>query len=207
MPLPDKITTAELAALVGVSREQLHGYKDRGIISPCGRNEWNTIEAVTAMMAHYRVSKSRGGTSLDLASERAKLAKEQADGQAMKNAAMRRELLPAGEVNDAVQSAFSRCRARMLSIPSKLSPLLLTCKTIPEIQDSLFDAVSEALAELAATNVVIGGSDRSGSARGSDVVADPAPSSEADGEPVGGREQDVKPRGKRRAWSVGNKAC
>lgn len=201
MPIPETVTTAELASLVGITREQLHRYKDQGIISPSDRNEWRTVETVCAMMAHYRSGVSRGGTNLDLAAERAKLAKEQTETQAMKNAAMRRELLPASAVNSAMQSAFARCRARLLSIPSKLAPVLLTRGTATEMQDSLFDAVSDALAELAATVVCPVESD---SGSGEDVVADPVPAAEDDRKPVVRRKQGSKPGSKRGTGAVGH---
>jgi phage terminase Nu1 subunit (DNA packaging protein) len=58
------------------------------------------------------------GKPIDLNAERARLAKEQADGQALKNSVARGELLPADKVENAWMSAIGRCRALLLGIPT-----------------------------------------------------------------------------------------
>ena len=93
------------------------------------------------------------GESLDLATERARLAAAQADAQAMKNATSRGELLPRADVTAAVQMAFARVRARLLAIPSRAAPIVVPMTSAQEVQAKLTDLVHEALAELAATQV------------------------------------------------------
>lgn len=202
MPLPETISTGELAACLGIARQTIQSHKERGIIAPVARDTWETIKTLQAMCAHYRSIATAGANDLDLSGERARLAKEQADGHAMKNEALRGSLLPRAAVTACVHDAFSRCRSRMLSIPGKMAPVLLTTRTAPEIQEQLLNAVSEALAELSETQVVGAAADAgaSGDAGGSDgLVADPRPAAEDDGEPVGGRKSTVVERGKRRA--------
>lgn len=152
--LPDTITTSELMAMTGLSRPSLSRNKAKGIISPSGRDAWPTVETISALMAAYRDAAAAGGTSLDLAAERARLAREQADGHSMKNAQLRGELLPRAAVTAAVQAAFTRVRARMLAIPGKAAPLVMSMQSATEVQAALRDAVHEALAELSETEVV-----------------------------------------------------
>jgi hypothetical protein len=92
--------------------------------------------------------------SLLLGDERARLAKEQADGLAMKNAQLRGELLPRDEVAAAVQAAFSRVKAKLLAIPTKSAPVLAGVASPMQVKTRLTESIHEALAELKATEVV-----------------------------------------------------
>jgi len=53
-------------------------------------------------------------------SERDRLAREQADNVALKNAALRRELVPAVEVERRWSEALRRVRSKVLSVPSRV---------------------------------------------------------------------------------------
>ena len=92
--------------------------------------------------------------ALELAAERALLAREQWIGQRMKNAAARRLLLPRDEITAAVQAAFSRVQARLLAIPTKAAPQVVLLKTIAEVKALLTALIHEALQELSETEVV-----------------------------------------------------
>jgi len=94
------------------------------------------------------------GEGPDLTAERARLAKEQADAQEMKNAVSRAELLGRADVTAVVTASFARVRARLLALPSKIAPLVLGMTSLAEIKEKISDAINEALAELAGTVVV-----------------------------------------------------
>jgi phage terminase Nu1 subunit (DNA packaging protein) len=53
-------------------------------------------------------------------SERDRLAREQADNVALKNAALRRELVPATEVEDRWAGVLRRIRSKILAVPSRV---------------------------------------------------------------------------------------
>jgi DNA-binding transcriptional regulator YhcF (GntR family) len=72
----------------------------------------------------------------------------------MKNQAARGQLLPRAEVTAAVQSAFTRVRARMLALPTKAAPQVASLRTLAEIKTVLTELVHEALRELSETEVV-----------------------------------------------------
>jgi hypothetical protein len=143
---------------------------------------------------------------IDAAKARRELAK--AEREEMQTAAMKGELLPAAGVTSAVQGAFARVRARLLALPNKAAPQIVTLKEVVPIQEKLTELVHEALAELSATAVGIEadragpggapgtiGGDRPGSAT---VVAGPDASAAADRQPVGRRKPGAKPGRKRR---------
>ncbi|MFG1179940.1 DNA packaging protein [Xanthobacter versatilis] len=60
----------------------------------------------------------------DAAAERLRLVKEQADHAALKNAALRREMVPAAEVEREWAGVLRQVRAGILAVPSRLRQLL-----------------------------------------------------------------------------------
>lgn len=109
---------ARLCLLTGRSRPQI----DRWIIDGCpvveaakdkgGEWKFNTAQVFDWLERRSDADEEK----IDLTEERARLAKEQADAQALRNAALRSELLPADEVESAWQSAIGRSRALLLGI-------------------------------------------------------------------------------------------
>lgn len=71
------------------------------------------------------------------------------------NVAVRRgELAPVALLRDALEAAAARVRARLLSMPTKLAPVVAHMKA-PEAKAALEVAVHEALAELAGAQVTL----------------------------------------------------
>ena len=88
---------------------------------------------------------------LDLTVERSRLTKAQADDREMKNELARGDQITVAEFHMMVTAAFARVRSKLLALPSKLAPLVVSVKTPAEVQAMLKDAVHDALNELAAT--------------------------------------------------------
>lgn len=82
---------------------------------------------------------------LDAAAEHARLAKERADTQALKNAQLRRELVPAAEVERAWAGEWRTLRSAILAAPSRLRQVLphLTREDIAAIDAELRTILSE----------------------------------------------------------------
>ena len=93
------------------------------------------------------------GEAFDLTAERARFAAAQADDREMKNALARRDQITVGEFHQMMVASFGRVRAKMLSLPGKLGPLVVSAKTAAEAQALIRDGVNEALNELASTTV------------------------------------------------------
>lgn len=81
----------------------------------------------------------------DAAAERLRLIKEQADHAALKNAALRRELVPAAEVEREWAGVLRHVRAGILSVPSRLRQLLpgLTAAEVEAIDAELRRVLEE----------------------------------------------------------------
>lgn len=110
--------TPELAALLGCTPRHLQQLAKDGIIPKATRGRWPP-EASTAFVAHLRAEQHRGPA--DLAAERARLTRAQADLPEATRAERRGELLARGDADQAVTAAFARVRARLLVLPSKVA--------------------------------------------------------------------------------------
>ena len=80
----------------------------------------------------------------------ARLAKELADSQAMKNSQRRGQLVDVAAVCLEVESAFSRVQTRLLALPAEQAAALVRLKTPVAMQDSLYVMMVDVLTELSA---------------------------------------------------------
>lgn len=86
--------------------------------------------------------------ALELNAERARLAHHQANKAALDEQEVRGDLVRAEDVTRSVSDAFRRVRARLLSLPTKLTPIVLGSTDTVEVKDAIEAGVLEALAEL-----------------------------------------------------------
>lgn len=153
-------TQKEVAAHLDMSDRNLRDLIDRGVIKATDRRNLDFEDCRRQYIRYLRdcaagrKSDADDGDAPDLVQERARLAREQADHYAMKNAAMRRELLPEAEVALAVESVFGRVKSLLLKLPPKAAPLIHKLQSASAVRNKLTEMIHEALDELAATEVV-----------------------------------------------------
>jgi phage terminase Nu1 subunit (DNA packaging protein) len=143
-----EISGRDLAEAFGVSERSVRDFADRAIVQKTGRGRYRLLESVRLYTEHLRlVAAGRGGETavLDLAAERARLAKEQADGQALKNAVARRELVAVEDVQRGWADILRKVRSRILACPSRIRGRLshLTIYDGEIIDAELRDALTE----------------------------------------------------------------
>jgi len=204
-------TVAEAAEHIFLSERRFYELLDKSAIDRAGAGRYELDVVREQYIEHLRAqaagrSSEEGGLSLE--GERARLAKEQADAAAMKNAATRHELLPRDEIHQAVTSAFARVKAKLLGLPTKIAPRVMGLKSTAEVQKKIADGIHEALRELASTEVAgmpVPGDDGSADpGGGGGLVVRPVAAADDDGVGVGRRGKAAQPRGKRRARQVGD---
>ncbi|WP_370049324.1 MULTISPECIES: terminase small subunit [Salipiger] len=143
-----RISGPDLCEMLGLSPAALSDLKKRGIACHRGHNSYDLVQTVNAYVLHLRgIASGRGGEDLtaQLSTERARLAKEQADAQALKNAKARAELVEAAEVERAWSDVLRQVRARILAVPSRIRSDLpqLDTVTVSAIDRALRDALKE----------------------------------------------------------------
>jgi hypothetical protein len=144
---------------------------------------------------------------LDLTAERARLAKEQADAQELKNAELRGELIRGDDVDLFLLGLFGAFTQRVRAIPPKAAPEVRATKTDAEAEAQLTAFHDEALTELA--EAARGAADRVARRSAGETakvirgVRGRAPAAAAaDGERVGGRGEKAIARVERGAGAV-----
>ena len=150
-------TQKEVAAHLDLSDRQIRELQSTGVIQrPSGRGEYDLDACRVGYIRHLRAvaagHRSADG-ELDLTAERARLSKEQADAQALKNAEARGELVPASQIESTWVRLFSTARIRLLAVPSKVAPLVVGLEREAEVEAIVREHQTEALQELARARV------------------------------------------------------
>lgn len=132
----------DLCELFDISPAALTDLKKRGIAVHLAHDAYDMTATTRAYVQHLRGMAAGWGTgdqAANLTSERARLAKEQADAQAIKNAKLRGELVEASEVERTWADALRQLRARVMAVPSRLR------SELPDIDPQTIDAMDRAL--------------------------------------------------------------
>ena len=139
--------------IFGITSRQYrkHAHEDGAPIVIGGKV--NLIQACKWLISYYRAL-AKGQGSLSLTDERTRLTKINADRKQLQ---LGREIGGLIDTTEAMRLWGAVCqavRSKILSMPSKLSPLVLGIKTIPEIKDITEKFVREVLNELSDPDLV-----------------------------------------------------
>lgn len=146
-----RIGGADLCDLLRLSPAALTGLVKRDLAVKLGHDAYDLRETVGRYVEHLRgVASGRGGEehALTLTGERARLAREQADQVALKNAQARGELVKADDVEREWRSVLTDLRAEFLAMPSRIGSDLahLSAEDVAQIEREVRDTLT-ALAE------------------------------------------------------------
>lgn len=133
------MTQADFGTLVGVSRQAIGDLIARGILS----SEMSGGEMLHAYCSHLReIAAGRlAAGDLDLATERAGLAKAQKERVEMLNAEKRRELLPAILIEEVLAKAGSRVAGILDAIPGMVK------RRVPGLTADVVDMIRAEIAK------------------------------------------------------------
>lgn len=143
-------TVNEVARHIGVSAKYVQDLIRDGVLERKSRGLYDLDECREAYISKLREKAAgrAGSGELDLVSERARLAKEQADAKEMENAVERGDLVYIEDVAKQVENQFTKVRTRLLGVPTKVAPEVHACATTREVQSVIEQAIVEALNEL-----------------------------------------------------------
>lgn len=175
------VATADLVDFFGVSDQTIANLTAKGVLARIGRGRYHLRASTRAYIGHLReqaAGRAAGDESdepdaaPDLAKERALLARAQREGQEMKNAVHRGELLPVDDVEAVVGAVLDATRAKMQALPSKLAPRCVGLDGLARARDILTAGVTEAYEELSNARVVAAAVDRARQNSGRDPAGD-----------------------------------
>jgi|AACY02.2.fsa_nt_gi Phage DNA packaging protein, Nu1 subunit of terminase len=137
-----RIGGKDLCALLDLSSAALTDLKKRDIAVHLSHDVYDLEETVRRYVVHLRSIAAGWGTAdqaAKLTTERARLASEQADAQALKNARLREELVEASEVERTWADILRHLRSRLLAIPARVR------SDLPELDASAVTALDRAI--------------------------------------------------------------
>ena len=141
-------TQQELGQHLDISAARVSQYVAEGIFPKAKHGKWEFDFYRTIYIRHLR---SGGGAvadgSLDPVKERARKDKEQADKTALENKQRRGELVEVGKVKLLWARLASETKGRLLSIPTRVAPLLVHRESPAEIEGIIRKEVKAALGE------------------------------------------------------------
>lgn len=201
-------TQSEVAAHLDLTQPAVSQMLAEGLLPTAARRGQLDLDACRIAyirrlreQAAGRASLEDGDDKPDLVRERALLARAQREGQNMKNAVLRGELLPVDEVEDVVGALLDATRAKMLALPTRAAPQCVGVGKPETVRDLLTGMVHDALSELSHTVAIVGAViDRArrgvgGGSLGRQLGEESEAAAAPDGEPMGGPVPVSKRRG------------
>ena len=114
-----KLTTAQLAILLGLTTRRINQLAEEGLVTRLGHGEFDGPASVQTYLLHVSNRGKDKEATIDKEREEARLKKEQADTQELKNARLRKELLPIDEVSRVWSEQISSIRSSLLAVVSR----------------------------------------------------------------------------------------
>ena len=137
----------EIAEIFGVARSTVDNWIHKGCPGEPpnkGCNQWQMDSAKV-----FRWLMNEGKPELDLVQEKARESIKRQKKLELEIEEKQRRLIPKEEVEKHWGEMISAARAKLLSLPTKISPGLLNRDSLPEVQAILKKHIYEALNELA----------------------------------------------------------
>ena len=141
---------SEISSKLGINVATFKDFVARGIIEERDRGQYTLEECAKQYLSHLReIAAGRMTTDgLNLADERARLAKEQADAKEMENMVERGELLYMDDVIKDFEEQLMICKTKLLATPTKIAAEVFSSRDVQEVQEIMEEAIKDALSEL-----------------------------------------------------------
>lgn len=148
---PDReVTPDTLAAWLGTSPRQVRAWGAAGIAVRSGRGRYLLRASVAAVVAHLRsVAAGRGDGALDLAQERAALARAQREAQELRNRERRGELVDAADPERAMVSLATMVSGRLQGVGSGIAQEAHAAGSVAQCEAVIAGAIHDALRDIA----------------------------------------------------------
>ena len=117
----ETLTASELGDWLGLTPNRVHALGRDGVLPRTPEKSYPLRESVAAYCDHCRGLAKGKATDKELAEEKIRLAREQADKIALQNAAARGELLDSRIVASEWRSIVTDLRAAVLAVPSRVA--------------------------------------------------------------------------------------
>ncbi len=155
-----KGTMRDMQMLLGVSASEVKRLVNESIIKKDMRGTYDVLHSIKGYIGYLQVrAGGRSGVSADYQEERSRLTKAQADKAEFEAAVMAGTLVSVDQVSAQWESMLVSMKAKLLSMPSKLAPVVADEDEPGVIQSMIDDYMREALEELASYGTSSGSED------------------------------------------------
>lgn len=176
------LTQAQVAAILGVTARRIRQMHQEGK-GPTQNADGQYDEELFGQWLRAQAADTSGGYNYE--AERARLTHEQANKTALENSELRADLVRMTVVESYWASLGAACRAKLVSVPSKLGTLVADAsarvKFIGQAEALIYDALAEIQSDAVPHDVRA----RAARSRRDDVSAIVPTAAEANPEPVG----------------------
>lgn len=157
-------TIGDCARHLFLSERRFQEFLNSGVLDRQSRGAYDLDAVREQYIRHLReLAAGRGSDGdLDLTEERARLAKEQADAQEMKNSMMRGELLPAEHVEKTWANMVTMATNRLYGIPSIVAPRIQPSMKPADVEALIREQIDDAMRALSGARVRVVDDDSAG---------------------------------------------
>jgi len=141
-----KVNLQEACKLFGITDKWYRALAKEGHVPVPVKNQIQFVYATRDIVKYYR-NLAQGQGSMSLIDERTKLTHRQSEKLGLELQNMKGDLVHIESVEKVVEVAILGFKARLLSMPAKLAPVVIGL-TAPEVQEVISKAVIDVLEEL-----------------------------------------------------------
>lgn len=143
------IRVTELAKLLGVTDRHLRNLANEGIIKKTENGKYLFLESVQGYIEYLEL---KNDADVDLKDEKIKeeikKIKKDTELKALKISELKNQLHSATIIEEVMTNMLVNIKGKLLSLPNKLTPAVIACDNLGEIQDIILTGISDTLTEL-----------------------------------------------------------
>ena len=139
-------TVNELATHISMTSDGVRKLQVQGVLPRAASGNLDLDLCRLRYINHLRRERKKPAAH-EYDSEKTRLASEQADREAMRNAKERGELVEIAGITNALVGIIEGCKAKLARVPAKAAP------GDPKLQARIADAINDTLLDLSATRV------------------------------------------------------
>ena len=148
-----KLSLSAISQLLKLTERRIQQLAKDEIIPKAQRGEYEMIPCVHGYIDYLKAKIGREFTAEDLAINRNRLLKAQADLAEIEKQKQEGELIAKDEVKKNWLSILTVIKSKLLSMPNKVAPVVMTYKNVNEVKLILKDKIYDTLHEIAGADL------------------------------------------------------
>ena len=148
-----KLSLSAISQLLKLTERRIQQLAKDEVIPKAQRGEYEMIPCVHGYIDYLKANIGREFTAEDLAINRNRLIKAQADLAEIEKQKQEGELIAKDEVKKNWLSILTVIKSKLLSMPNKVAPVVMTYKNVNEVKLILKDKIYDTLHEIAGADL------------------------------------------------------